>query len=168
MNITLDGKNINELLQINAFLSSQDGNDAALDELHDYIEANARRLYEQAVADGDIENGAFLEDVLEYADPEFYEQLLEEAATEEEAANERNAAADAVAIWFEDNRQEEETQLRNEAANVKADPHNLFKAGTFEGMARMLAATITGCGADRGASINELEMAIYERYGIAW
>lgn len=52
--------------------------------------------------------------------------------------------------------------------DVKQDSTNLFKAGQFEGTARMLAAAIVNDGADGGAGIAAITRAVYDYCGVAW
>lgn len=177
----LDGKSAAELLQLDAMLSQEDGNDEACDMIHDYIDAHARALYERAVAAGDIAAGAILEEVLEYADPEYYAELCDQAEAEEEedekAAAEQDLdvidvsdpAADAVQAYLSATDSAPYRQTIFDAAHdVLQDGRNLFKAGAFEGAATMLAAHMEAIGANNGASRAELKRAIYDLCYVAY
>lgn len=58
--------------------------------------------------------------------------------------------------------------LEEAAEDVKKDPTNIFKAGYFEGMARMLAAAIVNDGANNNESVATITRAAYDYCGIAW
>ena len=58
--------------------------------------------------------------------------------------------------------------LEEAAEDARRDHTNLFKAGYFEGAARMLAAAIVNNGADNGASVAEITRAAYQYCGLPW
>lgn len=58
--------------------------------------------------------------------------------------------------------------LEEAALDVKQDHTNLFKAGQFEGTARMLAAAIVNSGANKGESVATITRAAYDYCGVAW
>lgn len=58
--------------------------------------------------------------------------------------------------------------LEEAAEDVRKDPTNLFKAGQFEGTARMLAAAIVNDGANKKESVATITRAVYDYCGIGW
>lgn len=58
--------------------------------------------------------------------------------------------------------------LEEAAEDVRKDPRNLFKAGYFEGMARMLAAAIVNDGANKHESVATITRAAYDYCGLPW
>ena len=58
--------------------------------------------------------------------------------------------------------------LAEASLDVKQDHTNLFKAGQFEGTARMLAAAIVNDGANNNESVATITRAVYDYCGIAW
>lgn len=174
--ITIDLDNLSnaEIWQIYQMLTDYTGYLSAADEPDanpsaDIDAATEVFLHIAETADERSENAdAFQRDWLQGIKDEYNDIFGEEEEQEEEAPTVYQDLAEyTVAVWFEDPRATDKL-LRDEAENVKEDPHNLFKAGTFDGLARMTAATIVDAGADRGVSQPELTRAIYERYGVAW
>ena len=58
--------------------------------------------------------------------------------------------------------------LEEAAEDVRKDPTNIFKAGYFEGMARMLAAAIVNDDANKNESVATITRAAYDYCGLAW
>lgn len=122
--------------------------------------------------------GGYTHTVTLLGDADDIETLLEEI-TEEEPSADDDADDDAPenntdaydAVWHYLGRPDGELLkeiLAEISLDVKQDSTNLFKAGQFEGTARMLAAAIVNDGADGGEGVAAITRAVYDYCGIGW
>lgn len=85
------------------------------------------------------------------------------------SARDHNDALDAVTEYLGCPEGEFLKEILAEASlDVKQDHTNLFKAGQFEGTARMLAAAIVNDGANKNESVATITRAVYDYCGIGW
>lgn len=155
--IILDGMSAGELFRLVDMLADAGAdNSRASDEVHEYIEANARELYARAIEEGDDLAGAMIEEILEWADPDYYGELCARAEAEELVkayrANPENRTID-----FE---------LQANAIDTNRTPNNLYRAGVFAGLAQAAAWAIYAN--SKADDINEIVAAVYKAYGVAY
>lgn len=121
--------------------------------------------------------GGYTYNVTLLGDTDDIETLLEEITEEGPTADDADDDApenktDAYdAVWHYLGRPEGEFLkeiLAEISLDVKQDSTNLFKAGQFEGTARMLAAAIVNDGADGGEGVAAITRAVYDYCGIGW
>jgi len=156
-------------------LSGIEGADETITALEEYIDENAPEFATRYAQEGDIETaemimGMYDGDQASDPDNPCFDPTSPWITTARaiRLAERKQAARDAVENWFETDARREDDMLRDAAHFANANPRNLYDAGKFDGMARMVAATIIDNGADRGASETQLTVAIYNRYGVAW
>ena len=173
--ITLDvtGFGYTYLLQLASMISDflEDGdNQTAEETLHDWMIENARHFADDARANDDNLAADIFSDLA--ADDEGGNDPEEEPANDDaddDAPENKTDAYDAVAEYLGCPEGEFLKGILAEASlDVKQDHTNLFKAGQFEGAARMLAAAIVNDGANKGESVATITRAVYDYCGLPW
>lgn len=168
-----------EMAEITADYYDDDDNRAAVDAIKQEIIYWGGDNIEQAKEAGDTDGLRRLEEILAEAgldaDADAADEEPEETNddadddSDDDAPENKTDAYDAV--WHYLGRPEGEFLrriLEEAAADAKQDHTNLFKAGQFEGTARMLAAAIVNDGADGGEGVAAITRAAYDFCGVAW
>lgn len=158
-------------------LSENEGNDAAIIAIENWLDENAAAAAEDYARRGYADLAA---DILEiyggegdddWADVTSAIDSARRADGEEPAADADDDAAAIeaeVAAWRSNPANENlDAALKANARDTNSDPNNLYRAGVFAGLAEAAAWMIYGRGICPD-DINAINAAVYKAYGVAW
>ena len=163
-------------------LSNYKGLEAAIYAIEIWAEENAAAFAEKHAREGRTDDAeALLEiydgegddrwaDVVSAIDAARGDDANEDSAPEdeEEPAPEEDPYDAAVAAWRDDPANNSlDAALAANAADTRAHPDNLYRAGVFAGMAEAAAWQIYARD-DAPDDFNAITAAIYKAYGVAW
>lgn len=149
-------------------LSENEGNDAAIIAIENWLGENASAAAEEYARRGYADLAA---DILEIyggeGDDDWADvtSAIDAARSANEEADEGAYLAETIAAWRA--RPENaglDALLVANAIDTNASPENLYRAGVFEGLAAALGTQLSWASDD----VNEIQAAIYRTYGVAW